>query len=212
MAKQDEYSDVDDLIIGGGGAPAVSWKFAKVGTEFKYTITDKPSKQTEKDDDGELKTWKDGNPVEQIVLPISTNLRNNELLSENAAEGRDPAEDNGDRRYYVKAWGTQLAALRAALKEAGVKTVAVGGSGTIKLASRKKNPDKPTYSPTNVIEFTYVPPKEELSVAAPEETDEDAQPGGVNTAAVEREVQIAKLKAAGLNDETIASMVAAGTI
>lgn len=205
MSKND-YNDVDALIFGGGGAPSVSWKYAEVGDEFDFEITDKPSKLHEKDDDGELKNWKDGNPVEQIVLPVSTNLRNWKLVSRRAAEDRADETDNGDRRIYVKAWGTQLKALREALKAANVKTVAVGGKGTMKLVSRTRN-ENPTYSDTNNFAFTYVPPKEELNVAKDEPAVEDSS--AVDN---EKAQQIAKLKAAGIPDDVIASMVAAGTL
>ena len=206
-----ESFDADELLAGGGGAPAISWKGVKLGTTVKGVITEKPKVTVVKDDEGNDKIWENsGKPVKQLVISLQTALRDNELLSENQAEKRDASEDDGARRLFVREGRNQLNPLRDAIKAVGEKTLAVGGEVTVTLKERKKNPDFPTRNPANVFEYKYVPPKQELVVV--EDEDETADDSGAVGADHERAAQIAKLKAAGIPDDVIASMVAAGTL
>jgi hypothetical protein len=101
-----------DGFLSGGGAPSA--KFPTIGTTVKGEVVSATvSQQT--DIDGTPKTWDDGNPRQQLVVTLATDERDPEV------EG-----DEGHRRLFVK--GQMLAALKDALRTAGVKTLAEGGT------------------------------------------------------------------------------------
>lgn len=97
-------STLDDLLTGGGK----SLKFETPGDTYTGTITNVTVRQMTEFGTGKLLTWDDGKPQEQIVITLDTDLR-------------DPADptDEGARSAYIKAYGVQLRAFRAAVAKAG---------------------------------------------------------------------------------------------
>jgi hypothetical protein len=93
-------TDPDDFLDGAGAPTA---KFPTIGTVVKGTVLGKAVSQQRDFKTGLPKTYDDGNPMEQLVLTLQTDLR-------------DPAkpDDDGQRRVFAK--GGMLKAIRAAVK------------------------------------------------------------------------------------------------
>lgn len=110
-------TSLDDLLAGGGGRTA---KFPTIGASITGRVVTAETRQQKSFDTGEPEFWSDGNPKLQIVVTLAT-------------DQRDPAdpEDDGQRNVYLKGWGQQLNALRAAVAKAGAKNVAPGGVLTV---------------------------------------------------------------------------------
>lgn len=132
---------VDDLLMGGGGAPAA--KFPTVGTTWKGTITDKTMSQQTDMVTGKPKTYDDGNPMMQVVLTIQTDQRDATI------EG-----DDGTRRLFIK--GAMLAAVKKAIKDADAPTAEVGGTIAIKYTHDGEG--KPGLNPPKQYIAQYAAP------------------------------------------------------
>jgi hypothetical protein len=104
---------LSDLLNSTGGA---SFKFDQIGAKVTGTITSADVVQKRNFDTNEPEVWSDGQPVQQVKISLQTTLR-------------DPAnsEDDGIRNIYVKGWGDDLRALKAAIKAAGGTDLEVGG-------------------------------------------------------------------------------------
>lgn len=97
---------LDELLTAGGK----SFKFETPGDSVTGTVQNVDVRQVRDFDTGKPTTWDDGRPQEQIVITLSTSLRDPEIT-----------DDDGTRSVYVKGWGDQLRAFRAAVKAAGGK-------------------------------------------------------------------------------------------
>lgn len=112
-------------LFRSGGAPA--FRFDNVGDTVTGTIISAEAQQQKDYATGDLKFWDDGKPMIEIVLTLSTALR-------------DPAieDDDGDRRVFVR--GQMLTALKTAIRKSsdsqpkpGARiTVAYSGDGEAK--------------------------------------------------------------------------------
>src|SRR5690606_20462542 len=134
------YDDIESFL--GGGGPAL--KFPTKGTWWTLTLTAEPEMQPQTDfDTGEPLHWPDGKPRMQMVLH-----------GEIPEDERDDADDDGERRLFVKSG--LVKAVRAAVREAKVKTLEVGG--TLRIGYVKDGP-KPArgYAP-KVYEAHWTPP------------------------------------------------------
>lgn len=112
--------DIERFLNGGGGKAA---KFENVGDFVEGTITDAQLTQQTSMEDNTPLTWQDGSPRMQLVVTLSTDLREGE-------------EDDGARRIYAKGGTYEVAegsgksmkeAIAEAAKKAGAKTIVEGG-------------------------------------------------------------------------------------
>lgn len=109
--------NANDILM-GGGSPAL--KFETVGTSYTGTVVAEPTAVQQKDfRTQQPETWQDGSPKMQVLVQISTNLRDPEK-----------PEDDGTRTLYVK--GKELTnAVRAAVRASGANGIHAGGILTI---------------------------------------------------------------------------------
>jgi hypothetical protein len=118
-----DNSSYDPLF--GGGKSAT---FNNVGDAYTGEVLSPPREMQQRDlESGDPKFYKDGNPMMQTVVEIQTVQRDPE----------DDADD-GVRAVYFK--GQRLAALRAAVRAAGIKTRQgmVGATLTITCTKQEK--------------------------------------------------------------------------
>lgn len=108
-------TDANQFLMGGGGRSA---KFANIGDKIDGEIIRTEVTQQTDLATGEPKTWKDGNPMMQLVVTLQTDQHEDD-------------EDDGVRRLFAKGSGrnskTAVGAIRAAVQAAGAKTLEVGG-------------------------------------------------------------------------------------
>lgn len=122
------YDPMD--FFSGGGAPALSWKGVQPGTVYKGKILNQIV-EDQTDDDGNVKTFKSGDPMKQLVLTIQTELRNGEGMSQMAKERmKNLSDDDGQRRLYVKGYMTK--AVKDAVLAAGERGTKPGGFIAVK--------------------------------------------------------------------------------
>lgn len=177
---------IDELFT-PSGAPSFT-KNQTVGETRTAMITDTPFVQQVRDyQSGDPQTWPDGNPKNQLVIPVTTDT------------GIEGADDDGRRSIYVKGWGKQQRALFDAVKQAGKSSpseaLTVGTNITVTYVK-----DAPTKTGFNEKIWSY-----SLNIA---ETEPDPQatepapqaPGAAGSAgAMTLDQQIA----AGHSDEQI---------
>jgi len=107
---------IKEMLAASQGAPSFFNADSRVGDSITGQITATAVRQATDFMTKAPLTWDDGNPREQIVITLATNLRD---------EGPD---DDGARSIYVKWWGSQRQALVAAIKESGDDDIRVGGT------------------------------------------------------------------------------------
>lgn len=129
--------------IAGAGVGARTGKLSEIGDILRGKIIKAELRQA-KDDDGKPDTWDDGNPKQQIVVIIQTDLD----------EGPDDEgrEDDGKRAVYVKWWGDQRKALLAAIRKAEVDDLYPGADFAVKLVDFGEKVKK-TWSPPKILAF-----------------------------------------------------------
>lgn len=81
-------------------------KDSLIGESVTGVITEATVRQVNDFTTGKPKFWDDGNPVNQVVVSIDTDLR-------------DDADDTGERTLYIKTWGSQWKALKEAVRVLG---------------------------------------------------------------------------------------------
>lgn len=144
-------NELEDFLMGGGVRSA---KFENIGDMVKGVIVERPQLRDQTDiQTGEVKRFRDGNPMKQVVITIMTDPP----LSEDE-------DDDGLRRIYVKSQMT--AALRDALRKAGVRGPAEGGKIAVKFVSEKA-PETRGFSPTKQYQVWYEDPPKRLDMGDP---------------------------------------------
>lgn len=143
---------ISDLLNASGGK---SFKFATAGATITGKIVSAEVVQKRNFDTNELEFWADGQPVQQIRVALET-------------PERDPAdpEDDGQRSVYVKGWGDQLRALRAAIKAAGAADLEPGGTFTATYVRDGELPPGKRGFPPKVYEYTYQRPTATAGILA----------------------------------------------
>lgn len=110
-------NDVDRFLSGGGGPRA--FKFEAIGDTAKGQILEVEVAQQTDFQTGEPKFWKDGKPMEQLVVHLQT-------------DERDGDDDDGKRRVFLKgskkSTTTSVGALLTALRDAGTTRPEVGAT------------------------------------------------------------------------------------
>lgn len=132
----------NDFLM-GGGIPAA--KFDTIGTAVGGPITTAPRVEQQKDlDTGEPKFWNDGQPMQQLVVTVQTDLRDPQVI-----------DDDGQRTFYIKA--NSLKAVREAVRRSGAKGLEVGGTLTLTYAADGEQ-KKRGFNPPKIYTAAYVPP------------------------------------------------------
>jgi hypothetical protein len=135
-------SNASKSFLSGGGPKALA--FPTVGTSHTGTIDSDPVESQQIDPaTQEPKTWKDGNPMMQLVITVATSQSEDE-------------DDDGLRRIFVK--GQMRKAFQAALAEAGVDELLPGGQITVTFTHEGEK-SNPAFSPPKQYAVSYVPPK-----------------------------------------------------
>ena len=139
-------------LLGGGGARV--FKFPSVGTEIigyivKAQVTD------QRDLQGNVKTFANGDPMQQIVVTVQTDIR-------------EDADDDGKRRVFVK--GAMFSALREALEASGAPTLEVNGRITVTHTS-VGTPSQKGYNPPKLFAIVYEPSGGAPAASAPAPAD-----------------------------------------
>jgi hypothetical protein len=91
-----------DALFSGGGSPAA--KFGNIGDSISGVITQAEARQQTDFDTGEGLVWDDGKPRMEVVLTLTTSLRDDSI-----------EDDDGMRRVFCR--GQMLTALRNAVKK-----------------------------------------------------------------------------------------------
>lgn len=139
--QQTQQPSADDFLMGGG---APSAKFPAIGALVAGRIATQPTVEQQRDyTTGELKFWKDGNPMMQLVVTLATNDRSPEIT-----------DDDGTRRLYVK--GQMKTAIQQAVKTAGARGLEVGGVLTVRYVSDGPQ-DNPRFSPPKQFTAHFAP-------------------------------------------------------
>lgn len=122
-------SSLDSLLAGG----VASYKFEQPGNSVTGTVVSVDVRQATEFGTGKPLTWDDGRPQEQIKVVMQTTLR-------------DDADDDGQRAVFIKGWGQQLKAFRAAVAAAGDKP-APGDEFTATFTGYGERPKQGGYPP-----------------------------------------------------------------
>ena len=150
-----QLDEANDMLFGGSARTGRSLAFHAPGTSHTGTICG-PLERVQKIDEktGLGKTWPDGNPVYQVIIPLQTDQRSA------AIEG-----DDGVRYLYVDGSKkpesrSKHAAVAAAGRAAGVSKFEPGGRLTITyVGDGPKRPNAgPMESAPKQYSATYVPP------------------------------------------------------
>lgn len=123
-AQRDTRS-ANDILMGGGGAPA--WAFEAPGVRKVARITKPPQSKQEREYDprnpggGKPKFFPSGDPIMGVTVEVQTNER----------DPQDP-DDDGKRTFYIE--GKRLKeAVREAVRAAGANGLEVGGTLDVTL-------------------------------------------------------------------------------
>lgn len=120
---------VDDLL-GGAGAPSLSFKDAAVGHSYEGTIVDVRAVQVRNyEDPTKLEFWDDGKPKMQIEVTLDTAY----------ADPSDP-DDDGKRRVFL--FGQKLRSAKEELAKKGMKSIQIGAHFKITLSGTKPSQNK----------------------------------------------------------------------
>lgn len=131
----------EDFLLGGGGPTRKgrSASFLQIGASITGTISDRPEVRQQNDPETGLpKTWPDGNPIWQIVVPLQTTLRSTEI-----------EDDDGVRYLYVAGSKkpesrSMHVAVAEAVRAAGAGQLEVGGQLTVTYTGNgPKSPNAP---------------------------------------------------------------------
>lgn len=135
---------ISDLLTSTGGK---TFKFDVIGASVTGTVQSAEVVQKKNFDTGEPEFWSDGKPVQQIRVTLDTSER-------------DPsdAEDDGVRSVYIKGWGDQLRALKAAIKTSGAADIEPGGTFTATYVRDGELPAGKRGFPPKVYEYVYKAP------------------------------------------------------
>lgn len=137
-----EEKDANELLMSAGVPSA---KFPEIGATVSGRIIKKPVVQQMRDfETNEPLTYEDGNPKQQIVITLETNLSEDD-------------DDDGVRNLYAKA--QMQAAIRAAVRKSGARGLEVGGQLTVTYHADRPSQNR-RMKPTKLFKAAYIPPNE----------------------------------------------------
>lgn len=192
-----DLPNVDDLL-GGSGAPSLSFKDAKVGDSYEGTIVEVRAVQVRNyEDPTKLEFWDDGKPKMQIEVTLSTEY----------ADPSDP-DDDGKRRVFL--FGQKLKAAKEELAKKGMKTIELGAYFKITLTGTKPSANK-RYNDVKLYGIELQPAKSRPAVdalIAELGATEVSAPGGKIVGLNAKQTKIAEtLQANGFTAEEIAEQL-----
>lgn len=137
----------DLLKESSGGSISAFSKNTPVGTSVSGPVVSVAVRQATDPVSGKPSTWDDGNPKEQVLVTLQTNLR-------------DPSveDDDGARTVYIKWWGVQRQALIQALRNANADDIETGGHFSATYTGDGPQPDNRSLSPAKLYTFVYRAP------------------------------------------------------
>lgn len=139
----------DDLLAGGVSIPsAVLGDKAGEAQTVKGLIVAKGVNDAKVFGTNEVKTWKDGTPIKQLVITIATDDRNPAI-----------PDDDGRRRIYCeqdRRPGSKFYAVSEAIKDAGVEKMELGGILAVAFVDR--DPDSKAAEKRKRYRAQYQPP------------------------------------------------------
>jgi hypothetical protein len=129
-----------------GGPPSFFNRNSPVGASITGTVVKSDVNQKTDYEDGTPQTWKDGSPVEELWVVLQTNLR-------------DPLieDDDGQRRVYIRWFGSDKRNLVAAVNASGDPYLRDGATLTMTFSGYGEQKDK-KLNPPKIYEFVYLPP------------------------------------------------------
>lgn len=129
-------------FFGGGSA---YFGFPTLGTSITGTIAEEPETRQQSDPaTGELKTFKNGDPMTVLVVTLQTDLRDPQIV-----------DDDGKRSVWLSSKG-QKQAVGKALRDAKAKGLDVGG--TLSLAyTADGEKSNPAFNAPKIFQAHYVP-------------------------------------------------------
>lgn len=160
IAPMTHNPDVDEYLF-GSSRKGRSVSFPQVGATISGTICERPTKEQQRDPEGNLKTWDNGDPMWQVVVPLQTTLRTLEIEN-----------DDGVRYLFVDGSPkpeskSKHAALAAALR-AVQSRLEIGGKLTMTyVADGAKT--KAMYSAPKQYTAQYVPAVDNALMGEPVE-------------------------------------------
>lgn len=181
-------TSANDFLMAGGTTSA---KFPAPGAKVAGVITRQPEVQQQRDfTTGELKTWDNGDPMQQLQVVLATDERDQEI-----------PDDDGERAIYVK--GAMKKAVQDAVRKSGAKGLEVGGHLTITYTGDGE-PSRRGMNAPKLYSAAYVQPatKTANDVLNTPDPDQAATPAA-SAAAPNAEA----LAAAGLTPEQIAAIL-----
>lgn len=177
-------------------------KFTTIGDQITGTIAGDPyERQQTKFGTQDPDFWPNGDPKMQVLVPLQTQLR-------------EDSNDDGERTLYVASKNLKNA-IGDAIRTAGVGDVARGGVLTIKYIGNDPASKNPA-NPAKQYAATYTPPA--TGLAAPAAQPQQVAPAPIpqapqpvtpvgNGLTPDQVQKIAQLRAAGIDDVTIATAV-----
>jgi hypothetical protein len=136
---------MQQILFGGKGPKAAFAKGDPIGLEVGGTVVGAPIVRQSTDlATGQPETWQDGNPKTEIVVVVQTNLREN-------------ADDDGQRRFFLRESSDQLRAVSAALAAVGAPEIEEGGYLSIKYTGDGVAP-RPGFNAPRLHTATYQRP------------------------------------------------------
>lgn len=136
-------TDGNDILMGGGGAPSISFADpAMKGVWVSGTVLDWPKASQQTAPNGDLKTFDNGDPMMQAIIELNVQPPN--------------GDDDGNRRLFAK--GDMLRAIREAVLAAGGKGVEPRSQLAVRWSDDKPSKTKGN-NPQKLYEGAYkLPP------------------------------------------------------
>lgn len=132
----------DDFLLSGGSPSA---KFPNIGATVTGTVARVGDPMQQRDyANGNPKFWDDGSPMMQLPVDLATAERDPEIV-----------DDDGTRTIYIK--GQMKKAIADAVRAAGARGLAVGGTLTVTYASDGEV-KKAGFNPPKIYTASYTPP------------------------------------------------------
>jgi hypothetical protein len=130
-------------FFGGGSA---YFGFPTLGTSITGTIAEEPETRQQTDPStGDLKTFKNGDPMTVLVVTLQTDLRDPQVM-----------DDDGKRSVWLSSKG-QKQAVGKALRDAKSKGLDVGGTLSMAYTADGEK-SNPAFSAPKIFSAHYVPP------------------------------------------------------
>jgi hypothetical protein len=128
------------------GPPSFFNRNSPVGASVTGRVIKSDVNQKTGYEDGTPQTWKDGSPVEELWVVLQTDLRDPDI-----------EEDDGQRRVYIRWFGSDKRNLEHAIYPTGDKWLKDGATLTVTFTGFGEQKDK-KLNPPKLYDFVYVAP------------------------------------------------------